>query len=189
MCRHRKKHSVYRIRDDPQFKASSGSLGTYPPQITSHSDVRINTSAARVENHWLLAQKGQVVCPATCKGPDFSSMSSTVLPCPATSIPSCLASRATSREARVARPRRHSPETAVCARSSVHRECSEHWANLAFRKKKRLNEELLDSDPCGALGHVVFFFPTMIFETGEITPEWVWGPPGPTMRWNRARPH
>ena len=50
-----------------------------------------------------------------------------------------------------------SPETAVCARSSVHRECSEHWANLAFRKKKCLNEELLDSDPCGALGHVVFF--------------------------------
>ena len=87
---HRKKHSVYRIRDDPQFKASSGSLGTYPPQTMSHSGVRINTYAARVENHWLLAQKGRVVCPATHREltaelePDFPSLSSTVLPCPAT---------------------------------------------------------------------------------------------------------
>ena len=84
---HRKKHSVYRIQDDPQFKASSGSLGTYPPQTMSHSGVRINTYAARVENHWLLAQKGRVVCPATHREltaelePDFSSLSSTVLPC------------------------------------------------------------------------------------------------------------
>lgn len=87
---HRKKHSVYRIRDNPQFKASSGSPGTYPPQTMSHSGVRINTYAARVENHWLLAQKGRVVCPATRRElmaelePDFSSLSSTVLPCPAT---------------------------------------------------------------------------------------------------------
>lgn len=56
----------------------------------SHSGVRINTYAARVENHWLLAQKGRVVCPATRRElmaelePDFSSLSSTVLPCPAT---------------------------------------------------------------------------------------------------------
>ena len=55
---HRKKHSVYRIRDDPQFKASSGSLGTYPPQTMSHSGVRINTYAARVENHWFSIAKG-----------------------------------------------------------------------------------------------------------------------------------
>lgn len=53
---HRKKHSVYRIWDYPQFKASSESLGTYLPQIVSHSGVRINMYAARVENHWLLAQ-------------------------------------------------------------------------------------------------------------------------------------
>ena len=65
---HRKKHSVYRIRDDPQCKASSGSLGTYPPQTMSHSGVRINTYAARVENHWLLAQKGRVVCPRNTQG-------------------------------------------------------------------------------------------------------------------------
>ena len=56
----------------------------------SHSGVRINTYAARVENHWLLAQKGRVVGPATRRElmaelePDFSSLSSTVLPCPAT---------------------------------------------------------------------------------------------------------
>ena len=167
---HRKKHSVYRIRDDPQFKASSGSLGTYPPQTMSHSGVHINTYAARVENHWLLAQKGRVVCPATHREltaelePDFSSLSSTVLPCPLQSFlvlppstPSCSASRATSREARVAGPWRHNPETAVCVRSSVHGECSEHWANSAFRKKKHLNEEVPDSDPCGGTGSCIFF--------------------------------
>lgn len=66
---HRKKR---RIQDDPQFKASSGSLGTYPPQITSHSSVRINPSPARVENHWLPSTKRPSGLSSNRQEPDFS---------------------------------------------------------------------------------------------------------------------